>query len=707
MKRQDWQELIFRVVATLLTLGVFLFAGQDLVRVGSSTSNWIATFSITWGIPLAGLLVFGVVIILWVLLRLWAPGVLAPIERPVIGLRERIGALRWLLIAFLAIYPAKLLLYTHVGFTLDQEGSRLAVFISTAGAIALLATRSREEIVRWNPALAGLLLVGSVFAMGSALVWVTDYPLSISWSEGNRIWDYSIMFGRDLYNYPADRPLEAYIDQGRQALWGLPFLLPGVTIWQVRLWSGLVFTVPYAILGWVAFRPQRGRLALWAWAGLWALLFLNQGPIYTPLVLSAVLVALARKRPLWLGLPLVFIAGYYAQLSRLTWMFAPAIWAGVNALVDAGPEERRLLRQDWSRVFGFGLAGILGGFALSGGWRRLSSYFNRLSAQASTVGTAGQPTATAVPTPAAQAAGETSQAITAINLEGFNQAITDQPLIWSRLWPNPTYGLGIVLGLLLATGALIVLLIYLARTRRWELNFWQKAGIVSALGAFLVVGLVVSVKIGGGSNLHNLDMFLIGLLFTAALAWDRAGRDVIAGLQMENRWLQLLVLLAVAIPAFHPMLDVEPLKLPEQDRVDWTLELIRSEVERVRQEGGEILFMDQRQLLTFGYVGDVPLVPEYEKKLVMDKALSGDAEYFKEFYEDLANHRFAAIVNEPLKVRYAEEDEGWGAENDAWVTWVSEPMLCYYEPKYTVRRTHVWILTPRAGAQEECTYHLR
>ena len=39
---------------------------------------------------------------------------------------------------------------------------------------------------------------------------------------------------------------------------------------------------------------------------------------------------------------------------------------------------------------------------------------------------------------------------------------------------------------------------------------------------------------------------------------------------------------------------------------------------------GEVLFMDQRQLLTFGYITDVPLVPDYEKKVMMNEALSGN-----------------------------------------------------------------------------------
>ena len=121
---------------------------------------------------------------------------------------------------------------------------------------------------------------------------------------------------------------------------------------------------------------------------------------------------------------------------------------------------------------------------------------------------------------------------------------------------------------------------------------------------------------------------------------------------------------------------------------------MKSETERVVAEGGEVLFMDQRQLLTFGYLGQIPLVPEYEKKLVMDKAMSGDKDYFEQFYKDIADQRFDLIVTDPQRIRFSDEDEGWGAENDTWVQWVTKPLLCYYEPAFTIKKTGVWLLHP-------------
>ena len=81
--------------------------------------------------------------------------------------------------------------------------------------------------------------------------------------------------------------------------------------------------------------------------------------------------------------------------------------------------------------------------------------------------------------------------------------------------------------------------------------------------------------------------------------------------------------------------------------------------------------MDQRQLLTFGYLENIPLVPEYEKKLVMDQAMSGNLGYFNSFYKDISDQRFALIITDPQPIRYSDADEAWGEENDTWVTWVS------------------------------------
>jgi hypothetical protein len=232
----------------------------------------------------------------------------------------------------------------------------------------------------------------------------------------------------------------------------------------------------------------------------------------------------------------------------------------------------------------------------------------------------------------------------------------------------------------------------------WKLDWIQTTAIVVVLVSFFTVGLVISTKIGGGGDLHNLDMYLVTLIVIVTLALSQH--------QAEIRWpawavgLVVLILLMPAYPftplssnaTYNPWLD-----LPKRMAITKTLSTIRTEVQDAAKMG-DVLFMDQRQLLTFGYLPAVPFVPEYEKKYMMDQAMGNNGRYFKDYYKDLANKRFTLIVTEPLRSKLRSEMGGvFSEENDAWVTWVSNPTLCFYEPIYLSRETDVELLVPRAN----------
>lgn len=107
--------------------------------------------------------------------------------------------------------------------------------------------------------------------------------------------------------------------------------------------------------------------------------------------------------------------------------------------------------------------------------------------------------------------------------------------------------------------------------------------------------------------------------------------------------------------------------------------------------------MDQRQLLTFRYIEDIELISAYEKKRMMDEALSENAAYFDEFYADLSMHRFALVVSSRLRTPIKDSAYGFGEENNAWVKWVARPILCYYEEQDTLNDVKVELLVPRAA----------
>jgi hypothetical protein len=269
-----------------------------------------------------------------------------------------------------------------------------------------------------------------------------------------------------------------------------------------------------------------------------------------------------------------------------------------------------------------------------------------------------------------------------------------QPMLWDRLFPNPTYSPGILLGYLWVGGPILLLLVWLFIKRLWKPNWMQSAAILVVVGAFSVIGIIISVKIGGGSNLHNLDMLWLTITLLAAWVFRDWLDNGLPGLR-EIKTVLAVFCLAVVFPATTMIQYGQPFGVPNDFFVTSSLDKLKTEV-AVASKVGEVLFLDQRQLLTFGYVKGVPLVTEYEKKLLMDQAMSGNEAYFNGFYEDLKNHRFSLIVSEPLRKSMADESiRNFGEENNAWVYWVSKPLLKYYKPKVTFDEVGVQLLVPR------------
>ncbi len=236
-------------------------------------------------------------------------------------------------------------------------------------------------------------------------------------------------------------------------------------------------------------------------------------------------------------------------------------------------------------------------------------------------------------------------------------------------------------------------------SRRWQLDWVQKTAIWGVLFGFFAIGLVISTKIGGGGDLHNLDMFLITLLVVAVIGLMSQNKNFEA-----TRWpvwavgltLYLIALMIYLFSPLNPQSSYHPrLELPNSKQVAEALSTTQREIENYSRTG-EVLLMDQRQLLTFGYIPAIPFVPEYEKKYMMDQAMGNNANYFQAYYDDLAKKRFALIVTEPLKTKRKEELGGaFSEENDAWVVWVSNPTLCFYEPIYSSKQTNIQLLIPK------------
>ncbi len=715
MQMPTTRELFLRLLVIALATFLLTAASLEFYNITWGTGEWLGEFSLKWFAAFVLFEAFCVACLEATILAAWGNERFNSALACVAKLRNKLGVARWFLSAVVLILPIWILQYTAWGLVLHGQYLRWLLWAVSAILLGFLLTRSDDRALEWLGILSALTLISGAAVFILSLGNVTSYPFSLGWSEGNRWWDYSILFGRDIYIYPEDKPIPVLLDIGRQFIGGIPFLIPNVTIWQARLWVGLVNAVPYFILGLVAFKSAQFKRWQWILVSVWTMIFVLQGPIHPPLLWCAILVAFAWGKPLWLAVPLIFVTSYFAEVSRYTWLFAPGMWAAMLEFGGANLSDSKFTaknaknakkdlklgilsglrgstnRSVWMRAISVGAAGILGGY--------VAPFF--------------------IPTILARLSPNISPNFSGgVTLSGVSAEASSQELLWYRLFPNATYPEGILLGLLLAVGPLIAVLIYLSVTRRWTLNAWQKLAVILPLLAFLVVGLIVSVKIGGGGDLHNMDMFILGLLFAGAMAWHQSGAKWILGSAASPVWMRLALLFMVIYPAYYPMKFIAPNRVAEED-MTWVMTLadippqgpfpellpyendsdkalkdIRNAIEEAAPNG-EILFIDQRQLLTFKYVTGVPLVPEYDKKVLINEAMSASESYFQNFYRDLAAQRFSLIITNPLHERVQTEEDNFGEENNAWVKWVSAPVLCFYEPLETLKKVRIQLLAPK------------
>jgi hypothetical protein len=687
-----------KILASLFVIVLMSGTCFDFFDIAQGTGNWMGEVALTWGILFFIYCIVSMIVIFMLLYVLWHDQKHVTVMSKLLVFRERIGSWRWFLVFFVFIFPVWLFQFSVLGIVFQGFFIRLLIWAASLFLFAFLISE-KHVLIGWERFLFALILSGSLFSIFASLRFVSDYPFSLGWSEGNRLWDYSIMFGRERYDYPPDRDIFVLLETGRQLVGGIPFLIPGITITAVRLWVALLEILPYVLLGLVVFRSMSNHKGLWLALSLWTYLFLKQGPIHPPLIISAILIALAWGSSLWISIPLIIFAGYFTNISRFTWIFAPAIWLVLLEFSNAPTDEKgRIEKPVWGRVITLFLSGLFGGLVLPEFVKFLQKNLNATSViQNSDVSPAFLQT-----------------------------AVSNQSLLWYRLLPNSTYGLGILLGTLVATAPLVFLLYYFARKRKWPVHPLQKLSIILPLIAFLAVGLVVSAKIGGGGDLHNMDMFFIGLLFSMVLAWQHGGRQWLQNAYQESIWIKMVIVASLTIPVFTPLQSMRSYDFiekvswlvaltdapneraldmyPAQAVIDDSLKVIQTEVDKAKLQG-EVLFIDQRQLLTFGFIRDVPLAVDYDKKVLIERALSANRQYYESFYTDLKDHRFSLIIVQPLNTPRKGSNDQFGEENNAWVKWAADPLLCYYEIYQTLSDVNVQLLMP--GPEEvDCSKEL-
>ncbi len=547
-----------------------------------------------------------------------------------------------ILLGFILVWVTRLYVF---GDTLPQVMPIFWVFLwaSLAQTIGLKSLRKLD----WHVAFAVVFLAqGFIYQTYGIFAIASANPFSMGYSEAGRHFYASLFFSEKLYGMKLPLP---FLHPSRYLLLSLPFLVNELPLWFHRFWQAFLWFG--LTLGSAISLSQRTRLSGWMkiFITAWAFLFFFQGAVYYHLHVMVILImaGVAVKNP---GRSLVFIilASVWAGISRVNWFPVPAMLAIAIYLLDVPVNDKGW--KYWLTPFIWGVSGVAAAL--------ISQFvYIQISGNA--------------------------------DVAAFSSSFTSD-LIWSRLLPNETFPMGILPGILLVSAPVFAALYQIVRGKMTNLHPLRWLALLAMLAVLFVGGAIVSTKIGGGGDLHNMDAYLVMLSVVVTAFWANqvSAESDAKPMWGEVRWgvaaVVLLIPLGFAIRniGFYPSFDKT---VAEND-----IQLLQETL----QNGGEILFITERQLLTFDYVNGMTLVPEYEQSELMEMAMSRNRAYLETFYGDLQARRFALIVAEDQK--FTQQKQGaFVEENVAWVRFVGAPLLCNYKPVVTLTSNNIQVFEPR------------
>jgi hypothetical protein len=506
-----------------------------------------------------------------------------------------------------------------------------------------------------------LLSLGVVYEAYGRLLVVTSYPFSLGWSEGSRYYYASLPFSPRIYG---ERFPWSVWHPTRYFLQSIPFAFSNFNLWFHRLWQALLWMILTAVAALSLARRLKieKSLSFFLLVGWLFLYFLRIG-IYYHLQVMVILIfwGVRRDRP-WLSLLTILLASLWAGMSRLNWYPVPALLAITLYLLETPLAAHK---QRWRYFFLPVLWGVLG---LTTAFLGQALYV-RLSGNS--------------------------------DLRAFASSLTSD-LLWYRLLPNATYPPGVLPALLIVTFPLLWLVLGLRHGEDYPLHWLRKVALITILTVLLIGGAVVSVKIGGGGDLHNMDAFALLLVVTALyLFFRRFAADEPPTRSRPVPWAVLAF--GLITPLVFLINTLSPLPAYDLRQGEQTLADFRTAIQPYARRG-EVLFITQRHLLTFGLIPQVRTIPDYEVITLMEMAMSHNQPYLRQFYADLQQHRFAAIVAGPQSLRLKESDQSFAEENNAWNTAVARYLLCYYQPDRTFETEtgDVVIFVPAPNPTDAC-----
>jgi hypothetical protein len=528
-----------------------------------------------------------------------------------------------------------------------QPAVRYLVFLLFS-LIGMSGIRLLWKQIPWMTAFLCMLLFQSLIQV--VLVFstaVTAYPFAMGWSETSRYYFPSLFLSKLVYGQKYPWPV---LHPTLHLLLAPPYLFDAPLwfhrFWQVALRFLLIGLVVPPLLGRLSIS---GRLMRW-FVGLWMFLFLH---LTVPVILMLLGFSLQNERRTWAAL---LLASIWCGWSRVNWYPVPGLIAAVLYLLEQ-PVNGKSLWRYLSRPLLWFVVGTLVAF-LS---QRIYIY------------------------------------LSGADPVSFYTSLSSD-LLWYRLLPNETYFLGLLPAAVLASLPLWLVMYIVIRANRTEQ--WKPVRLLLIGAALLVLflgGLIVSLKIGGGADIHNLDAYWVVLLIVFSYL-------VFARYRLENGELSrfvplpwILVLALLLMPAWswtryniaHKTYDVNATRA--------VLQKIQDKVDEVNARGGKILFITQRQLISMHMLKGVTLIPDYEREDLMEMAMSNNTTYLDRFKKDMQDQRFDLIVVDPLTYNVISRNRSFSEENNVWVRRVMKSILCNYREDVTFPADEISLYVPQQG----------
>ena len=570
------------------------------------------------------------------------------------------------LLAFSLLGYSLFLLHPYYGKLVRGEGgARFLVFwlLALWGTWLLRVLRPKTD---W-PAAFGLVLLlqAAVHLVAAYLPGITDYPFALGWSETSRFYYPSLFLSEQIYGQRLPWPI---LHPTLHLVLVPPYWFDA-PLWVHRAWQILIRFVLVgglapALLSRLGIDSRPMHFA----AGLWIFLAAFDLPLYLHLAPPVLLVlwgfSIKDARRTWIFL---LLASVWAGLSRINWYPVPGMIAAALYLLQVPYYPQAGVRR-WASALSY--------LAQPAAWFAVGSLAAFLSMQAYI-------------------------ALSGIGKTGDFYTSLTSSLLWYRLWPNETYSLGVLPGIVLYSLPMwIVLAVTFARR---DMHPLRVGLLLLGLAVLFAGGIVVSMKIGGGGDIHNMDAYGVALIIIAAhLFFGRytpetvveQGRDSETMPQrMQFHW--AMAALLVLVPVWFAQRASIGVVTYDKAESQAVLTELQRQVNSVNAQGGEILFITQRHLIAMNMLQSVKLIPEYEREELMEMAMANNEAYLDQFKADLRAQRFAMIVVDPLTTTMLGSNYAMGEENNAWVRFAARPILCNYRAEQTFATDRIVIYLPQ------------